>query len=642
MSKLKQLFATVFLLFLITGCNTNSIDSIGQQVVQKPLVIEDEYILFVNSTKDYMNGNIGDLYIKKGINEKEKVSSNVSEYGIEFYPDKGIIVFYDKDNNLYIKERGQEKEFVAAEIETRYVLLKDELGIIFQNSDYDLYQKLWGQEKEKISSNVDIYGSWLDFSSDGKTIYFIDKEKNLYYKEDNLEKEKLSSNVSNFILADNGSTIYYQNLDGNLYKRDLSEPDNEKLTTDPVYNYEVYSDGIIYINDYNEYKGKGELYYKYDEEPPVKIASDVIRYEVVNDGKQIYFLNEDYNLLKAELIKQDKEKIAGDVRWFQSDSKYILFSIDGIIYIKIANDEKEKVAEDYKEFAALSDGTFVYSTDESDLYIKKIGEEKVKIASDVQSFTVSEFENSLSYCTNDYKMYLKVFENEETEDTVVIDNVRDYNDVYFSNNLIFRKTLILDDIIGIWHAYANGENILFEITGDRNMNIYENGEIEYSWPAELITRSIEGIDASELHFDTYPNNKFEDYNSVRYINEYEMEINGRTYEKINGKELDEKLQLQKIEYEEKQKKEELQNKIDAAYSKALEIQGTYQYITVEVANLRDGPSMDADILGTIEKDSGFYINYIEVDEVGDIWCYLDFYDLYYNSVSGWCAYSNFE
>ena len=121
-----------------------------------------------------------------------------------------------------------------------------------------------------------------------------------------------------------------------------------------------------------------------------------------------------------------------------------------------------------------------------------------------------------------------------------------------------------------------------------------------------------------------------------------MEINGRTYEKINGKELDEKLQLQKIEYEEKQKKEELQNKIDAAYSKALEIQGTYQYITVEVANLRDGPSMDADILGTIEKDSGFYINYIEVDEVGDIWCYLDFYDLYYNSVSGWCAYSNFE
>jgi hypothetical protein len=144
MSKLKQLFAAVFLLFLITGCNTNSIDSIGQQVVQKPLVIEDEYILFVNSIEDYMNGNIGDLYIKKGINEKEKVSSNVSEYGIKFHPDKGIIVFYDKDNNLYIKERGQEKEFVAAEIETRYVLLKDESGIIFQNSDYDLYQKLWG------------------------------------------------------------------------------------------------------------------------------------------------------------------------------------------------------------------------------------------------------------------------------------------------------------------------------------------------------------------------------------------------------------------------------------------------------------------------------------------------------------------
>ena len=161
MSKLKQLSAILFfLLFFVTGCNTSSVE---QAALQKPSVIEDEYILFVNSYKDYENGNIGDLYIKKGVNEKEKVSSDVSEYGIEFYPDKGILVFFDKDNNLYVKESGKEKEFVASGIEARYVLLKGDSGIIFQNSDYDLYQKVWGQEKEKISSNVDIYTAYIDF-----------------------------------------------------------------------------------------------------------------------------------------------------------------------------------------------------------------------------------------------------------------------------------------------------------------------------------------------------------------------------------------------------------------------------------------------------------------------------------------------
>lgn len=145
-----------------------------------------------------------------------------------------------------------------------------------------------------------------------------------------------------------------------------------------------------------------------------------------------------------------------------------------------------------------------------------------------------------------------------------------------------------------------------------------------------------------MYFGTYPNSRFENFNSLHYINENEIEINGKTFRKIDKQELDEKLQLQKTEFEEKQKKEELKRKIDEAYAKALDIQHTYQYITVDTANLRDAPSMDGEILGTIGKGSGFYINYLEVDEEGNIWCFLEFYDQNYNTVYGWCAYSNFE
>ena len=145
-----------------------------------------------------------------------------------------------------------------------------------------------------------------------------------------------------------------------------------------------------------------------------------------------------------------------------------------------------------------------------------------------------------------------------------------------------------------------------------------------------------------MYFGTYPNSRFENFNSLHYINENEININGKTFRKIDKQELDEKLQLQKTEFEEKQKKEELKRKIDEAYAKALDIQHTYQYITVDTANLRDAPSMDGEILGTIGKGSGFFINYLEVDEEGNIWCFLEFYDQDYNIVSGWCAFSNFE
>ncbi|HOT22249.1 MAG TPA: hypothetical protein PLD67_06725, partial [Sedimentibacter sp.] len=94
-----------------------------------------------------------------------------------------------------------------------------------------------------------------------------------------------------------------------------------------------------------------------------------------------------------------------------------------------------------------------------------------------------------------------------------------------------RKTLILDDIMGIWHAYENEETILIEFTSDRNINIYDNGEIEWTWSAELTTRNIEGYDVSDLYFGTYPNSEFENFNSLHYINENEININGKTFRK---------------------------------------------------------------------------------------------------------------
>jgi len=275
-------------------------------------------------------------------------------------------------------------------------------------------------------------------------------------------------------------------------------------------------------------------------------------------------------------------------------------------------------------------------SEDAELYIKEPGKEKVKLAADVQNYVISDYDNSISYYTKDYQMYLKSIEGEAT---VVVDNVRDYNYITFSDSLLFEKKLLLDDIKGIWYANMDGEEVLFEITNDYNINIYESGENKLTCPVKL-----------ENAYDNYGDLMIEDTSNyysndpcyIEYINASEMKMDGTSFMKIEKNGLDAKLQAQKVAFEEQQKAGALQNKIDAAWNTAYDILYTYQYVTVDVANYRENPSTDAYIIGTINKDNEFYIEDTFVDDAGEIWCSFGAYDENYNYTTGWCAYSNFQ
>ena len=100
MKNYKLLFISIILLlFFIVGCSENASDVINKPLNEKaadeqPIVVEDEYLLFVEDANDSYSG---DLYLKKGINEKEKLSSDVKKYSYRFYPLKEIAVFLDKN-----------------------------------------------------------------------------------------------------------------------------------------------------------------------------------------------------------------------------------------------------------------------------------------------------------------------------------------------------------------------------------------------------------------------------------------------------------------------------------------------------------------------------------------------------------------
>ncbi len=61
---------------MISGCAEDASNVINKPIIEESasdeqIVTEDEYLLFV---EDEVNTYLGDLYLKRGINEKEKLS----------------------------------------------------------------------------------------------------------------------------------------------------------------------------------------------------------------------------------------------------------------------------------------------------------------------------------------------------------------------------------------------------------------------------------------------------------------------------------------------------------------------------------------------------------------------------------------
>lgn len=625
--------AMFIVLIILSGCNQSTPAS--KSNVQEPTIIEDTLLLYIaNDDNEYL----GDLYLKKGSGEKERLSNDVRKYNLRFLASKDVVVFLDKENNLYFKENGKEKELISADATSNYEILGDETGVVFlSGKTNDLYIKIWGQEKEKIASDVIFY----DFTSDGKTIGFIDEANNLYVKKDGAEKEKLNSNATYFGLSDDGNIFYFFNREYDFYIRDLSKSDNDKITTGVIDNVQISRDGkiITYLNEYNYEKDKGELYLLKLGESPKKVASDVTDYQLCNDSEMIYYLNEEKNLFSVVIDKEEKNKVAGEIVNFSVPSLgdiVVYENTDETIYIHTYGSEREKIGDDIKEWRFI-DNNIVYLTKDKNLYIKEFGKEKEKIAIDIENYTVSEFKKTLSYYTTGFELYIKTFGSDSKK---IVDNMNDFSDIWFSNRLLFEKKLSIKDIQGNWHGFDDGEELFIEFTNQDIFKIYYGsellGEAKVTMENATLTAGDIVLEENNGDYDIFDDSS---YLFVKYNNEKEIVIDDVVFKKIGKEEFDNKIAYQKKILEEQIA---LENKIREAYDLAYEILYTYQVIGVEGANFRESPSIDARSLGTINKFSEFYIDDTFVDDNGLVWCYIGAYDQNGYYTTGWTAYSNFK
>lgn len=75
------------------------------------------------------------------------------------------------------------------------------------------------------------------------------------------------------------------------------------------------------------------------------------------------------------------------------------------------------------------------------------------------------------------------------------------------------------------------------------------------------------------------------------------------------------------------------------YEKSKAIVGTKQFVTVENANVRENPSRDSKVSGTIHKGESVYIEDTKVESSNSIWCRITYYSSDRLYTSGWISYN---
>lgn len=225
---------------------------------------------------------------------------------------------------------------------------------------------------------------------------------------------------NNYALYIKDRELYFSNLkDGDSAWQlssklvDTEEVDNDDIA-DAGYSLSAYTylseDGkyIFFPDKIGDSEGLN-LYYKVTDDPDadaVKIDSEVLIYSVDSKTSVVTYLKGEEGSLYQYSIKDDsKEKIAGDVNRFyvSDDGKELIYvNSEKCIYSQVIGEEKEKLASDIGSLEYVTeDLSTVYYYKEEALYKQVIGEEKEKVASDIYSILEIYDSGEIYYLTRE-------------------------------------------------------------------------------------------------------------------------------------------------------------------------------------------------------------------------------------------------
>lgn len=359
----------------------------------------DRYVLFKKSNDLY-------LFDKKSQEETSKLVENVKTYS--FSMDDKYIVILDNDDNLSIYNY---KSNTKIESDVSEIIGVTEDKVLFEK-DSVIYVRSINPKKDDREKVTAEYGSYMQFSEDGKNIIYINKENNLIrYDVKKKKEDKVASNVKTyycdlescdkmfFIETGDTKVIYY--YDGKNSTK-VADGIYSVLATDLEHKQVVYST----VDD-----GKYSIHYHTVGKKAVKVEENltVIRTLKIFEGKEIYYIT-GKNEVKYVKIKGDSVE----------KPKSLGTGVTGYLY-------------QYNDgYAFVSD---VDSKSNGTLYLAKNGKAK-KIDSNVNSSIITvNSEGNKIYYFKDYDGVGTLYVTSGSKNKKIDENI--YTFAYISDDLLY-------------------------------------------------------------------------------------------------------------------------------------------------------------------------------------------------------------
>ena len=652
--RLGLLLASAMMMLLLSGCSSVG----GSREAMSAYVdkVEQKTVLMFNSSKEDLN--IGELYLKTLGDERERVADSVFKGEYKLMADTNTVLFLDSKNILYVKEKGKEKERVAdGVLKSAYYFNEDEQTITFlrqvdssPEKPVELYIKKLGLEKEKISSDMSRLASTAAYkiSSDGQNIYYVNKDKSFYSKEANKDKEKIASDVEHFSVNPRGNAYAYLNNQGSYYVKWSNDIEPQKVTTSKVGSLVISRDGLaaVFTADYNNEKNRGELYIVTKGQSPIKVASDVKRFDFTSDGRNIFYLNDEGMLYVKpipkiadktytntqkfidELNQLEKIKLGSDIESFQvgpEGANAVFIDKDKNLYFSYNKREKVKVASDVVS-VRLFPHSFAFINKEKQLYLNSKISDSANLTSNnnmigqsVDAIAASAFGKYIAFIDHENKSAVLCIEGQKPEE--MISSIMDYDTIIYNASILYDKKLEYKESVGI---YKNSKlDVLYSITQDKQFVLYQDGLEKEKSPIK-----VEGSDKISLTFGSSSKNSELNQSRYKFIKgdagKWKLSVGIESYdlESITEDELKKELARQKKEAEnkaaEESRKEALRKKKEQAHTNG-DHYLTYGKYIYNYESLYASPSFSSEYLGTFNDSGSRYIYDYKVTNNGDLW-----------------------
>ncbi len=398
-------------------------------------------------------GVLNQFVVKSG--DKNKIASDV----VDFYAteDGKNVVFLNNDGDLYIKSGSGDKEKIDSDVEEIERFTGD--AVYYMKED-TLNKCVYGKDKEKIASDV---SNVIAIYESGE-IYYIESETETVSAMDMVDDDVEDDDEDYEYIREYLEDMEYEKTTSTLYYYDGKEAVS---VTDTYSSYSDYAletpviicstaPGMVKLSDMEDAWDFYDLLYEADSEKCVVVGSEMVPFDyddaryfrISDDGKTVYFLSDvDDEKGEGDLCRftvSSKGKL-GDVETCDSDvsSERIYFaSNDKFVYFKDYDSEDYK-GELFINGKSVSSDVYLYSTryneDTDKMYFftdwnsEKArgtlnvynGKKAEKMADDVHSFMFSANNEVLyiaDYSTKNYKgdLYLYKKNNPKKLDTDVV------------------------------------------------------------------------------------------------------------------------------------------------------------------------------------------------------------------------------